>query len=156
MAQHRPISLTDHGSPPFKPHTPDPRYEARFSHSTASTRLQHAISDIIFGGAKVKTSVKEEQVRIRQQSDYEHLSKMKTLVNTISIDHLSEVNTDTSGKPSEEVGHTDQVNSNGFDDDSSGWPGFGTCPGYSMQGSSQTRRFSHTKPLGNENRAIAK
>ena len=75
MAEHRPNSLTEHASPPFRPHTPDPDHEAKTIRRPSIARAENAIRHMIFGNAKVNKHAAKELVHDMQRKDEEHYAR---------------------------------------------------------------------------------
>ena len=124
MAEHRPNSLTEHASPPFRPHTPDPNHEATTVRRPSIARVDNAIRQIIFGGARVKKHAADELVHNLQRKDEEHYARFVSM--TPNRTSQSNEPNDDQVDASEEAKKIEESNKAGFgdqDEGQHGWPG---------------------------------
>lgn len=115
MTVRRPIQLTEHTPPPFRPHTPDPEHESKVFHHSPAARAEHAMRQILFGDAKVKKNAADERVRTMQQRDEDFHARANT---PLDSSNAKQASTDYDQRsPSTEAREADTTNQNGFGDD---------------------------------------
>ena len=134
MSMHRPIALTSHAPPPFRPNSPDPTHSSHVPR--LNRRYEIARDQSLFGTAKIIRHRASDSAKEAAKTEAASSTRTDSSVNHSQTSQSSDASADPE-TPSREASQAVKMGRIGFGDEQEdatwGWPGLGTWPKETME-----------------------